>query len=118
MWSPLHQLRENRNDPCWVIKRGGHRQSFDPSKVLSGLRKACQKRPVSVAQLQRLVEEVDRCLLISPHRQLTSNEIGQHLIKRLQQIDKLACLRFASVYLEFKDVRELLTKIHQLFESR
>ena len=103
--------------PHRVIKKGGERERFDRSKILTGLLKACEKRPVASRRLEQIVEEVEHRLLESSDRELTSREIGQNLMERLRQLDKVAYLRFASVYLEFKDVREFMKEIEHLFES-
>lgn len=102
--------------PYMVVKKGGTRERYDRSKLLAGLLKACEKRPVSNRQLEQLVEEVEQRFLENPDRELSSREIGQQLMDRLKQMDKVAYLRFASVYLEFKDVREFMSQIEQLFE--
>ncbi len=104
--------------PHMVVKKGGRRERFDRSKTLAGLDKACQKRPVPVKQLEQIVEELEQRLLESQDRELTSEEIGRHVLERLKQIDKIAYLRFASVYLNFKDIREFADEIDPLLESR
>ena len=99
-----------------VIKKGGRREQFDRSKLLEGLVKACQKRPVSTLQLEDMVEQVARRFLERQDRELPSQEIGRYLMERLRAIDKVAYVRFASVYLEFKDIREFVAEIDQLYE--
>ena len=102
------------NIPHMVVKKGGHRQPFARSKMLTGLLKACEKRPVAHSQLERVVEEVEQRLLDTPDRELTAEEIGQQLMTRLKQIDQVVYVRFASVYLEFKDVGEFAKEIESL----
>ena len=102
--------------PHMVIKKGGRREQFDRSKLLEGLVRACQKRPVSTLQLEDMVEQVARCFLERQDRELPSQEIGRYLMERLRAIDKVAYVRFASVYLEFKDIREFVAEIDQLYE--
>ena len=97
-----------------VVKKGGQRESFDRTKVLRGLLRACEKRPVSPQQLEELVDGVERILMDSSDREITSMEIGQHLMTELRKIDKVAYVRFASVYLDFKDVREFMDEISHL----
>jgi transcriptional repressor NrdR len=99
-----------------VVKKGGQRESFERTKVLRGLLRACEKRPVSPQQLEELVNSVEKRVLDSPDREITSIEIGQYLMKRLKQIDKVAYVRFASVYLDFKDVREFMDEISHLVQ--
>ena len=104
--------------PRMVVKKEGRREPFDRSKILGGLVKSCQKRPVSMKQLEQIVQEVERQLLESQERELTSAEIGQHILRRLKRIDKIAYVRFASVYLDFKDIRDFADEIDHLLESR
>lgn len=104
--------------PCMVIKKDGRRERFDRTKVLGGLLKACEKRPIPIRQLEQIVEEVEKRVWDSPDRELTSEEVGQYVMERLKQLDKVAYVRFASVYLQFKDVREFMQEINELFEGR
>jgi transcriptional repressor NrdR len=99
-----------------VVKKEGQRESFERTKVLRGLLRACEKRPVSPQQLEELVNAAERLVMDSPDREITSMEIGQYLMKRLKQIDKVAYVRFASVYLDFKDVREFMDEISHLVQ--
>jgi transcriptional repressor NrdR len=100
--------------PYMVIKKGGSRERFDRSKVMAGLLKACEKRPVAVHQLEQIVEDIERQLHEAPEREIPTGEIGQRLMERLRRIDKVAYVRFASVYLDFKDVREFTREIEHL----
>ncbi len=104
--------------PYMVVKKGGQRERFDRSKILAGLLKACEKRPVSMLQLEQIVENIERRLFDSPDRELTSEEIGERVMEQLKQLDQVAYVRFASVYLEFKDVREFKQEIDQLYNSK
>jgi transcriptional repressor NrdR len=97
-----------------VIKKGGYRERFDPAKILNGLMKACEKRPVSMAQLQEIVEQLEHKLTMTETRELSSEEIGRFVMAELKKIDKVAYVRFASVYLEFKDVREFADHVDSL----
>jgi len=99
-----------------VVKKEGQRESFQRTKVLRGLLRACEKRPVSPQQLEELVNAAERLVMDSPAREITSMEIGKYLMKRLKQIDKVAYVRFASVYLDFKDVREFMDEISHLVQ--
>ncbi|MDA2926883.1 transcriptional regulator NrdR [Acidobacteria bacterium AH-259-G07] len=103
--------------PFMVVKKGGSRESFERSKLLEGLLKACEKRPVPARQLEEIVEEVEQRFRETQDRELTSQEIGEYSMGRLKEIDNVAYVRFASVYLEFKDVREFTREINQLFEG-
>lgn len=103
--------------PCMVIKKGGRRENFSRGKVLQGLTRASEKRPVSARQLEEIADEVEALILESPERELTSEEIGGHVMKRLKELDKVAYVRFASVYREFKDVKEFMEEIKHLFQA-
>lgn len=100
--------------PFMVVKRNGQREVFDRSKVLRGVLRACEKRPVSPQQLEQLADDVEQHLVDSVSREITSLEIGQMVMDRLRQIDKVAYVRFASVYLDFKSVQEFMNEINQL----
>ncbi len=102
--------------PYMVVKKGREREPFDRSRILTGLLKSCEKRPVARHQLEQLADEVEGRLLTMPEREMTSEEIGQFLMKRLKQIDKIAYVRFASVCLEFKDVRDFAKEIEHLLK--
>ncbi len=102
--------------PLIVVKKGGLRERFDRSKLSSGLLKACEKRPVPAHDLEEIVEALEQRFLESPDRELTSQEIGEYVVERLKTIDKVAYVRFASVYQEFKDLGEFISKINQVLE--
>ena len=102
--------------PYMVVKKGGRRERFDRSKLAQGLLRACEKRSVSAHQLEELVEVVEKRFLETPDRELTSQAIGEYVMGRLKEIDKVAYVRFASVYLEFEDVREFTKEINQILE--
>src|SRR6202451_3669917 len=90
--------------PYMVIKKDGRRERFDRQKILQGLLKSCEKRPVATAKLESLVDEIERFVHDAPERERTSTEIGEMLMTRLKKLDKVAYVRFSSVYLDFKDV--------------
>jgi transcriptional repressor NrdR len=104
--------------PYMVVKKDGRRERFDRQKILQGLLKACEKRPVAVPKLEALVDEVERFVLESPDRERTTTEIGNLLMSRLKKMDKVAYVRFASVYADFKDVREFMTELKSLLRER
>ena len=99
-----------------VVKKDGGSELFDRSKLLKGLIKACKNRPVSVEQLERIVDEVEQHLFKGMGREISSQEIGGYVMEQLRQVDKVAYVRFASVYLEFKDVRDFTKVIERLFD--
>ena len=102
--------------PYMVVKKGGEREPFDRFRILTGLLRSCEKRPVARHQLEQLADEVEGRLLAMPGREMTSEEIGQFVMERLKQIDKIAYIRFASVCLEFKDVRDFAEQIEHLLK--
>ncbi|MFQ5961329.1 MAG: transcriptional regulator NrdR [Candidatus Methylomirabilales bacterium] len=97
-----------------VVKKDGRRELFDRNKILSGLVRATQKRPVGVAELEKIADEVEARLLEKPDREIRSSEIGELIIKRLYELDEVAYVRFASVYRQFKDVNEFVEEVKGL----
>ena len=104
--------------PYMVIKKDGGREKFDRSKILNGLLKACEKRPVSLTQLEKIVDQVELRVQESTEHELESDTIGKILLSELRRLDKVSYLRFASVYLEFEDVAEFVREINDLFEKK
>lgn len=102
--------------PYMVIKKDGRREKFDRQKVLNGLLRACEKRPVSIAKLEQIVNQAEAFVIDSPERERTSREIGELLMNELKKHDKVAYVRFASVYLDFKDVQEFLSELQDLLK--
>jgi transcriptional repressor NrdR len=101
-----------------VVKRDGRREKFERQKVLEGLLKACQKRPVGVAKLAEVVDAVETKLAESSDREISTTEIGELVMDRLKSLDKIAYVRFASVYRDFQDVEAFFTEIKDLFQRR
>ena len=101
-----------------VIKRDRTHETFDRRKLVSSLAKACEKRPVSLTQLEKIVDSVELRVQESPEREIESVAIGRILLQELRHLDKVAYLRFASVYLEFEDLNEFMTEINELFEKK
>ena len=104
--------------PHLVVKKDGRREAFDREKVLSGLLKACQKRPVPVKAIEDLVDRVEALVHESPEREVPSDAVGEFLMDRLKDIDKVAFVRFASVYRDFKDVDQFMATLKGLFENQ
>jgi len=100
--------------PYMVVKKDGRREKFDRQKVLNGLLKACEKRPVPMAKLAELVDAVEGSLSDNPDREINTTEIGEMLMERLKGLDKIAFVRFASVYRDFQDVEAFLNELRQL----
>ncbi len=104
--------------PFMVVKKDGKREQFDRHKVLSGLLRAAEKRPISTMQLEKIVDEVEKNVQDSLDRELATTEIGKIIMRRLKSLDKVAYVRFASVYLEFADVSEFMSELKTLVTSR
>jgi transcriptional repressor NrdR len=104
--------------PYMVIKKDGKRQSFDADKLLKGLIKACEKRPVPVSELEEIVEEIESALQERPGKEISASEIGQIVMDKLKRLDKVAYVRFASVYREFKDVLEFKQELDRLLKEK
>lgn len=104
--------------PYMVVKKDGRREKFDRQKVLSGLLKACEKRPVSMPRLAELVDEIESLLADKPEREISTTEIGERLMGRLSSLDKIAYVRFASVYRDFQDVEAFLSELKQLMRQK
>ena len=97
--------------PITVVKRDGAREPFDSNKILSGIKKACEKRPVSLAAQHELVEDVTRELFNSLDQEVTTIQIGELVMKRLKDLDEVAYVRFASVYRSFKDINTFMEEL-------
>ncbi len=104
--------------PYMVIKKDGRREKFDRQKILQGLLKACEKRPVPVGKLEGIVDEAEAFVSETSERERTTAEIGELLMNRLKKLDKVAYVRFASVYLDFKDVKEFMDELKGLLKDR
>jgi transcriptional repressor NrdR len=100
--------------PYMVVKKDGRREKFDRQKVAGGLRKSVEKRPVSMEKLADLVNQVEALVTDSPDREITTIEIGEFLMDSLRAIDKIAYVRFASVYRNFQDEQEFLNELRDL----
>ena len=100
--------------PLMIIKKDGRREAFDRHKLLAGLVKACEKRPVSMDDLEQLVDELERELSQQFEREVPSREIGERVMKKLHALDPVAYVRFASVYREFKDVEQFMRELKDL----
>ncbi len=103
--------------PYMVVKKDGRRERFDRQKVLSGLLRACEKRPVSSGQLEKVVDATESFLVDAPERERTTAEIGELIMEQLKRLDTVAYIRFASVYRDFKDVNEFKEELEGLLAS-
>lgn len=102
--------------PYLVVKKDGSRERFDRQKLMVGLLKACEKRPVSMNQLETIVNEVESFVHESGDRERDTTQIGEMLMERLRQLDKVAYVRYASVYLDFKDIKEFMAELRELLK--
>ena len=100
-----------------VVKKDGSRQAFDRNKVLSGIIKACEKRPVSMADIERIVDDIERSLNNMMQKEIESQVIGEIIMEHLKELDEVAYVRFASVYRSFKDVGTFVSEIEKLLEK-
>ena len=103
--------------PLLVIKRDGSRQSFDRVKVINGMVKACEKRPVPVDQIERVADEIEQELQSSLEREVSSAQIGEMIMDRLRDMDQVAYVRFASVYRQLKDINTFLDELNKLLKE-
>ena len=100
--------------PYMVVKKDGRREKFDREKVLKGLISACQKRPINMTTLSGMVDQVEAKVLDSPDREIPTGEVGEFLMERLKELDKIAYVRFASVYRDFQDEKAFLQELSKL----
>ncbi len=103
--------------PYMVVKKDGRREKFDRQKVLNGLLRACEKRPVPISRLEQIVNEAEGFVIESPERERKTSEVGELIMNRLRRYDKVAYVRFASVYLDFKDVQEFMAELKDSAED-
>lgn len=104
--------------PYMVIKKDGRREKFDRQKVLNGLLKACEKRPVGMARLADLVNQVESKVSDSPDREISTTEVGEFLMDSLRDLDKIAYVRFASVYRDFQDEQAFFNELKNLMRQK
>lgn len=101
-----------------VVKKDGRREPFDRPKILRGLEKACEKRPVSVELLEGVVDSIEKKLINLGVKEIQSTWVGEEVMSSLRELDKVAYVRFASVYRQFKDISELMNEVKTLFEQK
>ena len=104
--------------PLMVVKKDGSRQSFDRSKVMGGVIRACEKRPVSYQDMEGLVAEIEQVLQNQMEREISSAQIGELVMDRLKKLDEVAYVRFASVSRQFKDINTFMTELNKLLEDK
>lgn len=104
--------------PLVVVKKDGSRQSFERRKVLNGMLRACEKRPVSMETLERLTDEIEQELQNSLEREVSTELIGELVMEKLKAVDEVAYVRFASVYRQFKDINTFMTELNKLLDGK
>jgi transcriptional repressor NrdR len=104
--------------PLVVVKKDGRREAFDRNKVLAGIMRACEKRPISMAGLEAVVSDIERTLRNRLEPEVTSRDIGELVMERLRGIDEVAYVRFASVYRQFRDITRFKQELEQLLEDK
>ena len=104
--------------PMVVIKRDNSRQSFDRNKILNGMLRACEKRPVAMADLELAVDEIEQSLQNSLDREVSTSQIGELVMERLKPLDEVAYVRFASVYRQFKDINSFMRELNKILEEK
>ena len=104
--------------PLVVVKRDGSRQSFDKSKIINGLVRSCEKRPVSIATIERIADDIEQQLQGSLEREIKTSYIGELVMANLKDIDEVAYVRFASVYRSFKDINTFMDELTKLLSEK
>ncbi len=104
--------------PLLVVKRDGRREAFDRKKILSGVIKACEKRPIPLEKIESLVGDLEREIMRESDREISSVEVGERLMRRLHDLDEVAYVRFASVYRSFKDLNQFMKELRELLSKK
>jgi transcriptional repressor NrdR len=104
--------------PLMVVKKDSTRQTFDRLKLMNGLLRACEKRPVSVSDLEKLADEIESQLCNTLQREVTTHDIGEMVMKNLKLLDEVAYVRFASVYRQFRDINTFMDELHKLLKDK
>ena len=104
--------------PYMVVKKGGSRERFERQKLIAGLLKACEKRPVGVAALEAIADRIESTLQDRPEREMSTAEVGAMVMQELKQLDKVAYVRFASVYRHFRDIGEFMSELKDLLNAK
>jgi transcriptional repressor NrdR len=101
-----------------IVKKDGRREAFDRDKLVAGLKKACEKRPVSVEQVEALVTQIEKDLQDVGEKEIPSSQIGEEVMRRLPQLDEVAYVRFASVYRSFRDIAEFMDELRDIIQEK
>ncbi|TJX13347.1 transcriptional repressor NrdR [Tissierella creatinini] len=103
--------------PTIIVKRDGNRQAYDRNKLLNGIIKSCEKRPVPMSTIESLVDEIEKSISNSMEKEITSVEIGEMVMNKLKNVDEVAYVRFASVYRQFKDVNSFMDELKKILDE-
>lgn len=103
--------------PIIVVKKDGNRQSYDRNKLLNGIIKSCEKRPVSIGDIEKIVDDIEKTLSNSLEKEITSVQIGEMVMDKLKDLDEVAYVRFASVYRQFKDVNSFMNELKKILDE-
>ena len=106
------------NIPVLVIKKDGLRQPFNKRKILNGLLRACEKRPVSLTELENMVDDIEKHVYNSLDQEITSKRIGEMVMNRLKDVDEVSYVRFASVYRQFKDINTFMDELNKILREK
>jgi transcriptional repressor NrdR len=101
-----------------VVKKDGRRERYDRGKILAGLLKAAEKRPIAITELEMIADEIESMLADRPEKEISTKEVGSYIMDSLRRLDKVAFVRFASVYREFKDISEFMDELKTLLNER
>ena len=104
--------------PMGVVKKDGSRQNFDKTKILTGLQRSCINRPVPIAEMERITNEIEQAVMNSMEREISTNDIGEMVMERLKPLDEVSYIRFASVYRQFKDVNSFMRELTKILEEK
>ena len=104
--------------PLIIVKKDGSREVYQRSKMMNGLLRACEKRPISISQIEEIADEIEKELYNSMEKEIDSKKIGEMVMSRLKKIDDVAYVRFASVYRQFKDINTFLEELNKLINER
>jgi transcriptional repressor NrdR len=104
--------------PYMVIKKDGSRERFDRQKLVTGLLKACEKRPVSMASIEKIADRVESALQDKPEKEISTQDVGAFVMNELRRLDKVAYVRFASVYRHFRDINEFMSELKDLLNAK
>ena len=118
-WNKRFTTYENIEEvPLIIIKKDGTRQVYNRHKLLNGLIRACEKRPISIEQMEEMIDDIEKTLYNSMEKEITSDRIGELMLERLKDVDEVAYVRFASVYRQFQDLNTFMDELEKLIKEK